>query len=68
MDVEITCKYCGYCWTQTITVYHSREFKCQKCNDKNLRVKELDKSSKDPFGYNKGSELDDSFLRRKRDY
>ena len=38
---------------------------CPKCSDKNLKAKEIDRTSRDCFGYNDGSELDDSFLKGK---
>lgn len=50
MECELTCKYCGYSWTDKY-FYKAMKIECKKCKDKNIKIKELDTTSRDCFGY-----------------
>jgi len=50
MEVEINCQYCGHKTVKVIYNQKSLENEtCNRCNDKNLTVKELSKTKVDGY-------------------
>lgn len=52
---DLECLYCGKRWQATFwSDQYLNTLSCtnQKCNDKNIKVRELDEAHRDVFGYN----------------
>ena len=57
MSYEYICQYCDYKWTSDYKLANPR---CSKCKDKNLKIKKIDKSTYDVFGYNEEENEEDT--------
>ncbi len=49
MRANFECLYCGYTWDGYLNQYAAPE--CDRCKDKQIKARELDSTSTDPFGY-----------------
>jgi len=58
---DIECSYCGHRWEEVVWSFDDKE--CRKCNDKNLRARELE--NKDVYGYNSDKPKTDAYIRNK---
>jgi hypothetical protein len=49
MKARFECIYCGYTWVGYANTYRAPE--CDRCHDKQIKVREIDNTSTDCFGY-----------------
>lgn len=49
MKANFECTYCGYTWVGYFLKYQAPE--CDRCHDRQIKVREIDNNSTDPFGY-----------------
>lgn len=49
MRIQLTCTYCGHDWRLDLHSYSPNSDKCPRCGDKNLRKKDLERSTIDYY-------------------
>lgn len=63
MKIEFQCQYCGHSWTDDV-YFTPENTKCKKCDDKNVKLRKYDDTSRDVFGYDSDAPKKDAWIKR----
>ena len=62
--VDFVCDYCGHTFHEYLyTADQADNTRCGKCDDKNVRIVVQKENDGDAFGYNKGKQKKDAYIK-----